>query len=223
VLPVETGIALLVQTPSGAQVLVDGGADASELLTQLGTVMGFWDRSLDLLLLSTADKRSAATQSALPTRLLAVGALGPPPTASAADAAVDAWARALEAAAVPVTRTAAGGWVDLGDGVSLWAQAPPTSAPGKAQPLTWRLQYGDFKLLLPGSAGTIDVAADVLLLRAAAYGEGGRLTAGAPTLAVVYGAASLDEEAAPQGVAVRYPETDGAIHIWSDGHGWGWE
>ncbi|MGL4650658.1 MAG: hypothetical protein ACRC1H_14720, partial [Caldilineaceae bacterium] len=48
----------------------------------------------------------------------------------------------------------AGGWAELGDGVALWALP---SAPG--EPMATKLVYGDFSLLIPGSAKAPDAAA----------------------------------------------------------------
>ncbi len=223
ILAVDKGIAALIETPSGAQVLVDGGGDPAALLTALGGVMPFWDRSLDLALLSVADKHAAATQAALPARLAVNAALGPPATGTASDAAADAWVRMWDAAGVPVTHTAAGGWVDLGDGVALWAEGAPPTPRGKVQPLTWRLVYGDFSLLLPGSATSFGLPADVLLLRTAAHAEAGWPAAAAPNLMVVYGAASADDTLGNlAGSTLVYPATGGPLEIWSDGVAWGW-
>jgi competence protein ComEC len=44
-----------VQTPRGVRVLIDGGADPSAVLSALGERMPFWDRSVDLLVLTDAD------------------------------------------------------------------------------------------------------------------------------------------------------------------------
>ena len=49
------GPATLVRTPRGARILIDGGAAPSALLSALGERMPFWDRSLDLLVLTHAD------------------------------------------------------------------------------------------------------------------------------------------------------------------------
>jgi competence protein ComEC len=49
------GAATLVRTPSGARVLIDGGANPSALLAALGSRMPFWDRSLDLVVLADPD------------------------------------------------------------------------------------------------------------------------------------------------------------------------
>ncbi len=54
-LDVGQGDAIFVQAPGGQQILVDGGPSPSALLTQLAGVMPFWDRSLDLVVLTHPD------------------------------------------------------------------------------------------------------------------------------------------------------------------------
>lgn len=54
VLDVGQGDALLLVTPSGAQVLIDGGPDLS-LLSRLDTLMPFFDRTIELLVITHPD------------------------------------------------------------------------------------------------------------------------------------------------------------------------
>ena len=54
-LDVGQGDAIFIQTPSGRQVLVDGGPSETVLLSQLGRQMPFWDRTLDLMVLTHPD------------------------------------------------------------------------------------------------------------------------------------------------------------------------
>lgn len=54
-LDVGQGDAIFIQTPSGKQVLVDGGPSETALLAQLGRQMPFWDRALDVVVLTHPD------------------------------------------------------------------------------------------------------------------------------------------------------------------------
>jgi len=54
-LDVGQGDAIFIQTPSGKQVLVDGGPSETVLLSQLGRQMPFWDRTLDMVVLTHPD------------------------------------------------------------------------------------------------------------------------------------------------------------------------
>jgi competence protein ComEC len=54
-LDVEQGDAIFLQTPSGKQVLIDGGPSEMVLLSQLGRQMPFWDRTLDVVMLTHPD------------------------------------------------------------------------------------------------------------------------------------------------------------------------
>jgi competence protein ComEC len=54
-LDVGQGDAIFVETPSGKQILIDGGPSETQVLAQLGQQMGFWDRTLDLVVLTHPD------------------------------------------------------------------------------------------------------------------------------------------------------------------------
>ena len=54
-LDVGQGDAILVQAPDGRQILVDGGPSPTALPNELGAVLPFWDRSLDLVVLTHPD------------------------------------------------------------------------------------------------------------------------------------------------------------------------
>ena len=53
VLDAGQGDAIFIQTPRGKQVLIDGGADGPQTLAQVGQRMPFWDRRLDMLVLTS--------------------------------------------------------------------------------------------------------------------------------------------------------------------------
>ncbi|MFC1686454.1 ComEC/Rec2 family competence protein [Patescibacteria group bacterium] len=53
-LNVGQGDAILIQTPSGDDILIDGGPDES-VLSELGEVLPFWDREIELMILTHPD------------------------------------------------------------------------------------------------------------------------------------------------------------------------
>ena len=155
-LDIGQGDGILVQTPSGRQVLIDGGASSERLLTQLGEVMPWWDRSLDVMLVTHPDRDHMAAQVVVPERYGVDVALQTPATQADPDAA--AWQEAVAARGVAIATEYQGGWVDLGDGVALWVLWPPQTPitgddASNENSLVTKLVYGDFSVLLTGDAG----------------------------------------------------------------------
>src|SRR3989344_1465956 len=54
-LDIGQGDAIFIQTPAGEQILVDGGPPNGGLLAQLGKVMPFYDRSIDMIVSTHPD------------------------------------------------------------------------------------------------------------------------------------------------------------------------
>lgn len=206
-LPAERGQAVLIQSPSGRQVLVDGGDDSARLLSTLGGVMGFWDRSLDSLLLTVADERTVETQAALARRLRVDTAL----TTLPLEEEVATWARLLDAVGVQATSVLPYSSVQIADGVSvsLLVQRSASDAPGVVE-----VRYGNLRVLLPGATGI-----DPLLLAgeaaAVSVPDLGRtsievmLQQNAAEHVIIYGDETL--------AGAHYPNIAGVVHLWSDG------
>jgi len=155
-LDVGQGDGILVQTPSGRQVLVDGGLSPQVLYSELGAVMPFWDRSLDLVIASHPDGDHIGAQEVLPQRYRIDRAVDSVPAQASVDG--DVWRTAMSAAGAPVSLQSAGGWIDLGDGVAVWVVWPTAAGmtgegSDNENSLVLRLVYGAFSVLLTGDAG----------------------------------------------------------------------
>ncbi|MFZ1754573.1 MAG: ComEC/Rec2 family competence protein [Caldilineaceae bacterium] len=158
-LDIGQGDGILVQTPGGRQILIDGGSDSQRLFAQLGAAMPFWDRSLDLVVATHPDWDHMGAQIALPERFAIEQALISDNLRDNED--FDDWRAKMEAGHTAIATESQGGWLDLGDGVALWVLWPP---PEEAMPavedddknersLVLRLVYGEFSVLLTGDAG----------------------------------------------------------------------
>lgn len=239
-LDVGQGDGVLIQTPSGRQALIDGGASPQALFAELGAAMPFWDRSLDLLLLTHPDADHMAAQVELPRRF-AVGQAVSTPYVMADEAAAP-WRDALAAADIPLAAQGRGGWIDLGDGVALWVLWPDESPSTGGQAdndssLVVRLVYGSFSALLTGDAGSAAEAEllaqgaplSAAVLKVAHHGSKGSTTpafvqAINPVLAIIqvglsndYGHPHADTLAALQGRTLLRTDEQGRVHIATDG------
>lgn len=156
-LSVGQGNGILVVSPSGRTVLIDGGPDATALLTELGQHRPFWKPDLDLVLLTeTAPERLAGPVAALGRyRTHAAGR----PGRARPSSGWERWQALLAAQGVQAVPLQAGTRFDLGDGVLLEVLFPgpaplPQAAPGGSDDaLVLRVRYGAFSVLLPTAAG----------------------------------------------------------------------
>jgi competence protein ComEC len=155
-LDIGQGDGILIETPSGRQLLIDGGASRERLLTQLGEVMPWWDRSLDMVLATHPDRDHMGAQIVVPERFSINYALEAPAIEQDPDA--EEWRAAVMNGGTNLTLQSTGGWVDLGDGVALWVLWPPSDPvdgenASNENSLVAKLVYGDFSVLLTGDAG----------------------------------------------------------------------
>jgi beta-lactamase superfamily II metal-dependent hydrolase len=113
----RSGDAILIQTPSGGHLLIDGGPSPNQLSATLGSRLPFGRRGLDWLLVAgTGEGQIGALPQNLahfaPKQILWSG----PPDASAQAAALRQEASTLN---IPLTDAQPGQRLDLGDGASL--------------------------------------------------------------------------------------------------------
>ena len=240
-LDIGQGDGIFIQTPSGRQVLVDGGASPQALFAELGAVMPFWDRKLDLAVLTHPDGDHMIAQVETPARLQVDAAW----TTAAGEAHPDAqsWRTAMAAGGDTVRLQHTGGWADLGDGVALWVLSPPAKGysgedADNDNSIVTKLVYGDFTVLLTGDAGLPvehDLMAAEAPLRAVvlkAGHHGSRSATSAPFVAAVdpsiaviqvgkendYGHPHADVLAQLAGRLILRNDEDGRIEMISDGH-----
>ena len=167
-LDVGQGDGIFIQTPSGRQVLIDGGDDRQQLFAELGAVMPFWDRQIDQAIVTHPDRDHIGGQVELPGRFKVGQAIISENLRGHEDSR--AWLAAMDAERVPVEGLQKGGWLDLGDGVTLWALWPPPEEEMRGldendkneRSLVLKLNYGAFSALLTGDAG---LASEERLLR----------------------------------------------------------
>ena len=163
VLDVGQGDAIFIQTPSGRQVLLDGGPDGPTLLAELGRHMPFWDRRLDVILASHDDADHVTGLFAALERYRVDVALDPGFVANSDIS--KSWARSVaDAGARRVTATAGTALV-FSDGVRIDVLHPPADAgdslQGNEGSLVARLTYGQVSILL---AGDLERAGEQALL-----------------------------------------------------------
>jgi competence protein ComEC len=151
---VGQGDAIFIQCPDGQQILVDGGPDPSALLSRLGTKMPFWDRSLDLVILTHPQEDHLAGLVDVLARY-EVGQVvdsGQECTTSTCQA----WTEVIEKKGIAHRRAEAGMVIDVGPHVRLDVLHPParllanTASDTNNNSVVVRLTYGQFSLLLTG-------------------------------------------------------------------------
>jgi competence protein ComEC len=245
-LDIGQGDGILIQTPSGRHVLIDGGAKPQQLFNQLGAVMPFWQRTIDIAALTNPDKDHMDAQAQTPTRFQVTTGLST--VAGRANHDSDTWYKNITTNGGEVQLHHVGGWFDLGDGVALWvlwpAAEPIRGAQGKPEQfidnensLVMKLVYGDFSVLLTGDAGLPSemamLAADepvaATVLKAGHHGSRGSTShsfvqAVDPLVAVIqcglnnsYGHPHPEVLDRLAGRLVLRNDLQGRIHIYSDG------
>ncbi len=139
-LNVGDGDAVLIRTPSGERVLVNGGPAPSALLNGLGAHLSFWDRSLDGLLVTQGDNAHMDGLRELPDRYRVKQVFISPGVAAEAR-----WKVWVEDAGLPTPKVVLpGARLLLSDNVVIDAMG------GKKDVLLWRVAWGTVCFLLPG-------------------------------------------------------------------------
>jgi competence protein ComEC len=154
-LEVGQGDAILIQSPDGRQIVVDGGPSPTALLYELGDILPFWDRTLDLVVLTHPDGDHITGLIPLLDRYQVVQVLDAAQSEVAAEAA--AWRARLAAAGVRRTFAQRGMTLPIGD-LTLTVLNPGaaplkgTASDDNNNSTVLRLDYGATSLLLTADA-----------------------------------------------------------------------
>ena len=149
---VGQGDAAFITTPSGQQVLVDGGPDPLEMVRHLGANMPFRDRTIELVVLTHAHSDHVTGLLEVLRRYDVRRVLerkieydSPP---------YQAWRRALEEEGAEVIQAEAGQLISVGDGVFIQVVSPParllrgTASDVDNASVVLRVVYGSVSFLL---------------------------------------------------------------------------
>ena len=168
-LDVGQGDAILIQTPAHHDILVDGGPSPQAINLELGRKMPFWDRTIDLVVLTHPQADHLTGLIEVLKRYNVKQVLYP---------AVDydsllyqEWFRLIDEKGIKATLAVAGQSIDLGDGVEITVLNPPSEGPAAGdannQSLALSLGFGDFSFLLTGDV-QLEAELDLIMRRAVA-------------------------------------------------------
>lgn len=162
-LDVGQGDAILIEAPNGSRILVDGGPSGQAITNALSERLPFWDRRIDLVVLTHPQEDHMAGLVAVLERYRVGGFLSP--GVSSGSPAYRSLRELIKAKDITEQPAIAGQWSDLGSGTRLSVLHPPRDYDADDETnnasVVLRLSYGEVAFLLTGD---IEAAAEVDLL-----------------------------------------------------------
>ncbi|NOZ05542.1 MAG: DUF4131 domain-containing protein [Chloroflexi bacterium] len=157
ILDVGEGNAVLIVTPGGSQVLVDGGPDPTRLLPGLGRAMPFWDHRVEWVVVTRLASSHLTGLLPVLERYEIGGILSPPGRGQGS--AYQAWKTQIAQKHIPQTKGRDGQQLTLGQGAVLEVLHPPKGSDDSS--LLLRLQWKRNCFLLAQGLGEKEEAAVV--------------------------------------------------------------
>jgi competence protein ComEC len=165
-LDVGQGDAILILTPDGQKLLIDGGPDGAAVERALDEELPFWDRKLDMVLLTHPDSDHITGLVDVVERY-DVGQVVEAPFEAKTEIARE-WEDILQEKGIAPQQVEAGRWIDLGNGARIQVLGPPeqpltnTSADSNNNSLVFKLIWGRVSFLLTGD---VQAAGEAALLK----------------------------------------------------------
>lgn len=151
-LDVGQGDAIFIESPTGTQMLIDGGPDRS-VLRELGKVMPFYDRTIDMLMVTNPDKDHFAGFLDVLRAYKVAAVMEPGTVGASAEYRVFGEEVAREQATTLLARR--GQKIHLGGGVTLEILFPDRAIAGvdtNTGSVIAKLSYGKTSFLLTGDS-----------------------------------------------------------------------
>lgn len=240
-LNIGQGDAIFVETPQRHQIVIDGGPDA-RVLSELSAVMPFWDRSIDLIVLTHPQEDHMFGLIEVLRRydvanVLMTGVNYPTRT-------YEEFKKAVRAEGAHVVIARAGEKIRFGDGVEMDVLFPEIAVAGKDAPadvndtsMATRVRFGKKNFLFMGDAGMQEESAlvnsgediDIDVLKVSHHGSKTStsqlfLEKTSPALALVsvgaknkYGHPHPDTLARLAGIPLYRTDTQGRVAVYTDG------
>ncbi len=166
-LDVGQGDAILIRTPAGHKILVDGGQSDEAIGDALGRHLPFWDRHLHLVVLTHPQADHLAGLLEVIDRYDVDQVLASP--AIAETTLFRRWSELIVAEGMPHIDAKSGQWVDLGEGAWLSVLHPSSASPAGQDlnegSVVMKLGWADVAFLLTG-----DIEADAETILASSGG-----------------------------------------------------
>ncbi|MBI2954393.1 MAG: DNA internalization-related competence protein ComEC/Rec2 [Chloroflexi bacterium] len=153
-LDVGQGDAVLIETSQGQRILIDGGPSPTKLMDALGRRMPFWDRTIDLVVLSHPNDDHLAGLIDVLERLEVRQIMEPSIASSVQSANYRRWREIIAARSVPRVEAMAGQEIDLNDGTIItvlhpFANAEPARSANESS-IVLKLVSGNVSALFTG-------------------------------------------------------------------------
>ena len=240
-LDIGQGDAIFIETPQRHQILIDGGPDA-RVVSELGSVMSFWDRSIDLIVLTHPQEDHMFGLLEVLRRYDVANVLLT--GVNYHTRTYEEFKKAVEKEGARVILAQAGENIRFDDGAEMDVLFPVSEVAGKDAPadvndtsVAARLRFGEKTFLFMGDAGMQEEAAlihsgeniDIDVLKVSHHGSKTStsrlfLEKTTPALAVVsvgaknkYGHPHQDTLARLRGVPLYRTDTQGRIAVYTDG------